>query len=264
VCATEGCLRVVNPPSPDHVSAVRNWNSAPVAASRRQLRHRAPLAFLDPDLTLATRALSGRSSRTSGPGPESASAHPTIAEMLRVIAGSAGGRRLVAPKGAARPTTDRLKEALFASLGPHRTDGAAVLDLYAGSGALAIEALSRGAARAVLVDRDFAAEVAIRANLATTGFADVATVVRSPVTSYFRTEPPAGPFDVVFLDPPYDVASAEVGEALLALARPGWLAEGATVVVERPKAGDAVELPDGWGIEKERAYGDTLLVVAIA
>src|SRR5215213_406307 len=88
---------------------------------------------------------------------------------LRVIAGSAGGRKLVAPKGGARPTTDRLKEALFSSLGS-RVHDATVLDLYAGSGALSIEALSRGAARAVLVDRDAAAESAMRTNLQATGF----------------------------------------------------------------------------------------------
>jgi 16S rRNA (guanine966-N2)-methyltransferase len=182
---------------------------------------------------------------------------------LRVIAGSAGGRRLVAPKGLARPTTDRLKEALFASLG-RRVDGAAVLDLYAGSGALAIEALSRGAASAVLVDRAVAAEVAIRANLSTTGFVDVATFVRSPVARFVRDDEPSGPFDLVFLDPPYDAPSSEVTAVLEALAALPWLAKGATVVVERPKGGEPVRLPDGWGIEKERAYGDTLLVVAIA
>jgi 16S rRNA (guanine966-N2)-methyltransferase len=183
---------------------------------------------------------------------------------LRVIAGSAGGRRLVAPKGSARPTTDRLKEALFASLGRHRTDDAAVLDLYAGSGALAIEALSRGAARAVLVDRDVAAEVAIRANLSTTGFADVAAFVRSPVATFLRDDEPWGRFDLVLLDPPYDVPAPEVALVLQALADRPWLADGATVVIERPKDGEAVELPDGWEIEKERAYGDTLLVVANA
>jgi 16S rRNA (guanine966-N2)-methyltransferase len=187
--------------------------------------------------------------------------HPVA---LRVIGGSAGGRRLVAPKGAARPTTDRLKEALFASLGPHRTDEAVVLDLYAGSGALAIEALSRGATRAVLVDRDAAAEAAIRANLATTGFGEVATVVRSPVATFLRDDDPGGPFDLVLLDPPYDVPAAEVATVLDALARPPWLAQAATIVIERPKGGEAVELPGGWEIEKERVYGDTLLVVAIS
>jgi 16S rRNA (guanine966-N2)-methyltransferase len=182
---------------------------------------------------------------------------------LRVIAGAVGGRRLVAPKGGTRPTTDRLKEALFASLG-RRTDDAAVLDLYAGSGALAIEALSRGAARAVLVDGDAAAEAAVRANLSTTGFDAVATFVRSTVEQFLRADPPARPFDLVFLDPPYDVPSTEVAAVLEQLRGVPWLTSGATVVVERPKGGAPVELPEGWGIEKERVYGDTLLMVAIA
>lgn len=182
---------------------------------------------------------------------------------LRVIAGSAGGRRLVAPKGSARPTTDRLKEALFASLGRHRTDDASVLDLYAGSGALAIEALSRGAARAVLVDRDVAAEVAILANLQAVGFAADARFQRSTVATFLAASVPEAPFDVVFLDPPYDTPTAEVAAALTALAAGGLVAAGGTVVVERPKVGEPLTLPDGWGVEKERAYGDTLLVVAI-
>jgi 16S rRNA (guanine966-N2)-methyltransferase len=170
----------------------------------------------------------------------------------------------VSPKGAARPTTDRLKEALFASLGRHRTEDATVLDLYAGSGALAIEALSRGATRAVLVDNDRAAEVAIRANLDTVGFADAARFRRSTVASFLAGPLPEVPFDLVLLDPPYGVATADVDEVLHQLARPGWVAPGGTVVVERPKGGDPLTMPDGWGVEKERAYGDTLLVVAIA
>jgi 16S rRNA (guanine966-N2)-methyltransferase len=183
---------------------------------------------------------------------------------LRVIAGSVGGRRLVAPKGSARPTTDRLKEALFSSLGRHRTDGATVLDLYAGSGALAIEALSRGAARAVLVDRDHGAEVAICANLRTVGFTDDARFQRSTVAAFLAGSVPEAPFDVVFLDPPYDTPTAEIDAALTSLAARGLVAAGGTVVVERPRHGEPLTLPEGWGIEKERAYGDTLLVVAIA
>ena len=182
---------------------------------------------------------------------------------LRVIAGSAGGRRLVAPKGGARPTTDRLKEALFASLG-RRVDGACVLDLYAGSGALAIEALSRGAGRAVLVDHDGAAAAAIRANLDATGFGDVARFQRSTVESFLARGAPEAPFDLALLDPPYDVPSAEIAAVLRALTSGGLLAPGATVVVERPKGGEPVTLHEEWGIEKERAYGDTLLVVATA
>ena len=183
---------------------------------------------------------------------------------LRVIAGSAGGRRLIAPKGTARPTTDRLKEALFASLGRHRIDHAQVLDLYAGSGALAIEALSRGAALAVLVDHDRAAEVAIRANLETTGFADVARFQRSTVHAFLTAPAPEAPFDLVFLDPPYDTSTVDVAAALAALAAGGLVAAGATVVMERPKHGERLPLPEGWGVEKERVYGDTLLVVANA
>jgi 16S rRNA (guanine966-N2)-methyltransferase len=182
---------------------------------------------------------------------------------LRVIAGTVGGRRLVSPKGSARPTTDRLKEALFASLGRHRTDDATVLDLYAGSGALAIEALSRGARRAVLVDKDFGAEVAIRANLETTGFDDDARFQRSTVAAFLAAPVAEAPFDVVFLDPPYDTPAAEVSAALAALAAAGLVAPGGTVVIERPRHGEPLALPEGWGIEKERAYGDTLLVVAI-
>jgi 16S rRNA (guanine966-N2)-methyltransferase len=182
---------------------------------------------------------------------------------LRVIAGSAGGRRLVAPKGGARPTTDRVKEALFASLG-RGVDDAVVLDLYAGSGALAIEALSRGAARAVLVDRDAAAEAAIRANLSTTGFAAVARFRRSTVSSFLAAAAAEAPFDLVFLDPPYDTPVGEIDGVLAALAARGLVTAGGTVVVERRKSGDAVALPPGWGLGKERAYGDTLLVVVTA
>lgn len=182
---------------------------------------------------------------------------------LRVIAGSAGGRKLVAPKGGARPTTDRLKEALFSSLGG-RVHGAVVLDLYGGSGSLAIEALSRGAATAVLVDVDAAAVTAIRTNLATTGFEGVARVERSAATTFLNPPVPEAPFDLVFLDPPYDTPSREVAQVLAALAAGNLVAPGGTVVIERPKGGEPVTVPDGWGTEKERAYGDTLLVVARA
>jgi 16S rRNA (guanine966-N2)-methyltransferase len=182
---------------------------------------------------------------------------------LRVIAGSAGGRRLVAPKGSARPTTDRLKEALFASLGARVVD-ATVLDLYAGSGSLAIEALSRGATRAVLVDQDRGAEQAIHANLRSTGFESAARFHRSSVAAFVAGPVPEGPFDLVFLDPPYDTSAADVGAVLEALQVAGLVVEQGTVVVERPKSGEPLGLPDTWGVEKERAYGDTLLVVAYA
>ena len=186
---------------------------------------------------------------------------------LRVIAGEAGGRRLVAPKGDVRPTADRVKESLFAALGADRLEGAVVLDLYAGSGALGIEALSRGAASAVFVDKDHRADEAIRTNLATTGFAERAHVSQAAVGSFLgRTTTgtaTGAAFDLVFLDPPYDLAAAEITRALEALARPGVLAEAATVVIETRR--DLLPaLPPDWTVGWTRTYGDTLLTVATA
>ncbi len=180
-----------------------------------------------------------------------------------MIAGVAGGLALVAPKGgAARPTTDRVKESLFGALGPDRLVDASVLDLYAGSGALAIEALSRGAARAVLVDRDHAAVSAIRHNLATTHLRGHARVQGSTIATFLVGKPPAErPFDLVFLDPPYAASSAELARVLSGLDRSGWLAEGATVVVERPSLAEPGPAPDAWKATWERAYGDTLVTV---
>jgi 16S rRNA (guanine966-N2)-methyltransferase len=182
---------------------------------------------------------------------------------LRVIAGAAGGLSLVAPKGgAARPTTDRVKESLFGALGPDRLVDASVLDLYAGSGALAIEALSRGAARAVLVERDHAAVTAIRRNLATTRLRGQARVQASTVATFLAGKPPAErPFDVVFIDPPYAVTSGELGRALRGLDKTGWLEEGAAVVVERGTGSGPAPAPEAWKATWERAYGDTLVTV---
>lgn len=180
-----------------------------------------------------------------------------------MIAGTAGGRKLVAPKGGARPTQDRVKEALFSSLGDAVVD-ATVLDLYAGSGGLAIEALSRGAARAVLVDSDRDAVTAIRANLDTTGLVDRATVSQRPVATFVKRGGPGGPFDLVLLDPPYDLPSAEVTDVLAGLAAAGVVAPGATVVIERGRGSGAVTLPEGWDVRRERTYGDTLLILVSA
>ena len=183
---------------------------------------------------------------------------------LRVVAGTFGGRRLVAPKGGARPTTDRLKEALFSSLGAEPVRDAAVLDLYAGSGALAIEALSRGADRAVLVDRDRASESAIRANLDTLDLGDRARFQRSTVAVAIARPIPEGPFDLIFLDPPYDTPSTEIAQVLEDLVAARHVVAGATIVIERSKATVPVDFPSGWHIQKERSSGDTLIVVAIA
>jgi 16S rRNA (guanine966-N2)-methyltransferase len=129
---------------------------------------------------------------------------------------------------------------------------------------LAIEALSRGATRAVLVDHDRTAETAIRTNLETTGFDRVARCRRATVAAFLASASADGPFDLVFLDPPYDRSSDELSGVLAALAAGNFVAPDATVVVERAKDSEPLTLPEGWGIEKDRAYGDTLLVVAHA
>jgi 16S rRNA (guanine966-N2)-methyltransferase len=176
---------------------------------------------------------------------------------LRVIAGEAGGRRLVAPPDA-RPTTERVREAIFSALGGHVVD-AAVLDLYAGSGALALEALSRGAARAVLVDDDRAALEACRANLTATGLGPRARVQRGTVAALLaRPAPTEAPFDLVLVDPPYDGAALEVPVVLDGLARPGWLGADARVVLETP-AGAPPEPGAGFAVRSRRRYGDTLV-----
>jgi len=182
---------------------------------------------------------------------------------LRVVAGDRGGLRLVAPDDA-RPTTDRVREAVFSALGA-RVVEVNVLDLFAGSGAMAIEALSRGASRAVLVDRERAAMAAIRKNLLTTKLLTRARAVRKPVRAFLLANPPReAPFGLVCCDPPYDLSSAQLGDTLEALARPGWLTGGATVVLERSAASGAPALPDPWVSTWERTYGDTLVVIALA
>jgi 16S rRNA (guanine966-N2)-methyltransferase len=186
---------------------------------------------------------------------------------LRVVAGSVGGRRLVAPP-AVRPTAERVREALFSALGPGGVSDASVLDLYAGSGALAIEALSRGAARAVLVDADREAVEACQTNLDHTGLTGRARIARRAVEDFVVAEAPPqtvpeAPFDLVLCDPPYDSTDAEVGRVLDALAAPGWLGADALVVVERAARPEPA-WPQGWDAQWERKYGDTLVTMLAA
>jgi 16S rRNA (guanine966-N2)-methyltransferase len=173
---------------------------------------------------------------------------------VRVVAGRFGGRSLVAPRGAAtRPTSDRVREALFSILGADRVDGARVLDLFAGSGALGIEALSRGAAEAVLVDSSAAAAAAIRRNLSTLGVE--AEVRRQDALAYLRSASrDARQYDLVFLDPPYRQASA-LGPELTAALGP-VLAPAARVVAESDRR---APLELGLALLDERRYGDTLI-----
>ncbi|MBW3654235.1 MAG: 16S rRNA (guanine(966)-N(2))-methyltransferase RsmD [Actinobacteria bacterium] len=172
---------------------------------------------------------------------------------MRVVAGAYGGRRLVAPRGAeTRPTSDRVREALFSVLGAS-VQRARVLDLFAGSGALGIEALSRGAASAVFVDRAPRAIQAIRANLAAIGID--AEVRQVEARSWLRTASArAEAYDLVFLDPPYRRAGElgrELSEGLAAV-----LAPGARVVTESDRR-EPLEL--GLPLADERRYGDTVI-----
>jgi 16S rRNA (guanine966-N2)-methyltransferase len=178
---------------------------------------------------------------------------------MRVIAGTLRGRRLRAPKGlGTRPTPDRVREALFAALGP--MDGLRVLDLYAGSGALGIEALSRGAERVVMVERSRPALDALRGNLAALGLQADATVVATSVERALVTIAQLGPYDLVLADPPYaDVESGRVAPVLgPLLARAGVLAAAARVVLEHAARSEPPMLA-AVGLLRTRSYGDTAL-----
>ena len=176
---------------------------------------------------------------------------------MRVIAGAARGRRLVAPAGdLVRPTADRVREALFSSLAP-LVPGAVVLDAFAGSGALGLEARSRGAARVTFVEQDRRALVALRRNVEVVAL-DGTEVIAGDVVRMAATGRVAGaPFDLVLLDPPYAFDEARLA-ALLADLLPS-LAEGATVVVERAASAPAPTWPAGLRPLGERRYGSTRL-----
>jgi 16S rRNA (guanine966-N2)-methyltransferase len=171
---------------------------------------------------------------------------------MRIVAGTLGGRRLKAPAGrATRPTSDRVREALFSILGD--LTGAHVLDLFAGSGALGIEALSRGASRAVFVDSDPRAIAAIRANVDALGIA--APVHKRTALAYLNNASD-GPFDLVFLDPPYSSASELAGP--LSERLPAVLTKSARIVSESDKRHPLnLTLP----LLDERVYGDTRIAI---
>src|SRR5688500_9721606 len=162
--------------------------------------------------------------------------------MTRLISGTAGGRRIKVPKSGVRPTGDRAREALFNSL-THLVDlhGAAVLDLYAGSGALGLEALSRGAGTVVFVENGQGVLPVLKENLSAVGLPGGRVVVGS-VPTVVGGAPPAR-FDLVLADPPYATPVEEVQEVLRALVRGDWLAPEAVLVVERPSREDPWEWP---------------------
>ena len=177
---------------------------------------------------------------------------PATVRPVRIVAGLARGRRLVSPEGTAtRPTGDRVREATFNALTSlDALDGAKVVDLYAGSGAMGLEALSRGARSATFVDADPRAVAAIRANVAATGFADVAEVVRSDVPRFLAGPP--RPVDLAILDPPYALADEGWTSLLTSL-----LADVAVLESDRE-----VAVPPGWEIVRVRRYGTTVISLA--
>jgi 16S rRNA (guanine966-N2)-methyltransferase len=177
--------------------------------------------------------------------------------VSRIIAGVAGGRRIVTPPGAStRPTSDRAREGLFSTLTSLRgsLDGAAFLDLYAGSGAVGLEALSRGAATVVLVERGSRAIAALRANVDALGLAGAQ--ITADAVERFLAGRASRSFDVVFADPPY---AEDIEDLLTRITRGGWLADGAVIVVERASRGPEPGWPAGVEAIRSRRYGEATL-----
>jgi len=174
---------------------------------------------------------------------------------LRIVAGQLGGRRLASPPAGVRPTSDRVREALFARLEP--LEGARVLDLFCGTGALGIEALSRGAARVVFVDRARRSIQVLRENLASLGVEEHIDIVRADARSALRRLAEAAErFDLVLADPPYEAGG--IVELLEELAASELLEPDAVVVVERSKR-HSLGPVEGLELLDERGYGDTVI-----
>jgi 16S rRNA (guanine966-N2)-methyltransferase len=179
--------------------------------------------------------------------------------MTRVIAGRAGGRRLAVPPGTrTRPTSDRAREGLFStwqSLIGGPMEGERVLDLYAGSGAVGLEALSRGAGHTLLVEADARAVRILRENVKSLGLPG-AEVRSGKAEQIIRAGAPTTPYNLVFLDPPYGFADDDLREILLTLRTGGWLAGEALVTVERSTRGGEFRWPDGFEALRSRRYGE--------
>ncbi|MBY6411157.1 16S rRNA (guanine(966)-N(2))-methyltransferase RsmD [Rhodococcus sp. BP-252] len=181
--------------------------------------------------------------------------------MTRIVAGIAGGRRLKVPPRGTRPTSERVREALFSSLDSRLDlDGAVVLDLFAGSGALGLEALSRGASSVLLVESDARAASVVRDNVSGVGLAG-ATVRCAPVSAVLAA-PADTQYDLVMADPPYAVSDAAVEKMLQDLLAGNWLAPEAVVVLERSSRSPETAWPDGLVPEKVKKYGETRIEIA--
>lgn len=180
---------------------------------------------------------------------------------MRVIAGNARGTRLVRAPAGVRPVSDRVREGLFSSLGD-RVEGARVLDLYAGTGAVGIEALSRGALEAVFVDRSPAALAAVRDNLARTRLEEKAAVHRSDIRKFLeRQAAETQGFDIVFLDPPYEAGPPELDIVLALLDEKPLLIEGFTVALSRGSRSSNDVIPLHWTVARRLSYGDSVVTL---
>ena len=178
--------------------------------------------------------------------------------MPRIIAGFAGSLAIAVPGAGTRPTSDRVREAIFSALDARGAiEGMHVLDLYAGSGALGLEAASRGAAHVTLVDREIRTAKANAARILKQAPAAAPIIETSGQSVQTFLGSTAGEWDLVFLDPPYELGAAELGQNLAALAP--RLAPGAVVVLERSSRTPAPEWPEGLEFERRKDYGDTTL-----
>lgn len=185
--------------------------------------------------------------------------------MTRIIGGHVGGRRIATPAGSGtRPTSDRVREALFSTVEAWcgSLAGLRVLDLYAGSGAVGLEAWSRGAEIITFVESDRRVAATVRSNASVLG-CRAATVVRASVSAALSRAPDT-PYDLVYLDPPYPLETDVVEADLVALVAQGWLTDGALVVVERGTRGRSMTWPDGLAPYREKSYGETKLWYATA
>jgi 16S rRNA (guanine966-N2)-methyltransferase len=186
--------------------------------------------------------------------------------MTRIISGAARGRRLAVPPGeGTRPTGDRAREGLFSALEAEfgGLSGLSVIDLFAGSGALGLEALSRGAKQVLLVEADRRVTRLIAQNIATVGLGGVRVVADRAERVAAAGAPPEAPFDLVLLDPPYVVPDADVVTILTALGAGGWLAPDAVVVLERSSRDPDFPWPPGYESTRTKTYGEARMNFAV-
>ncbi len=177
---------------------------------------------------------------------------------MRVIAGAARGTRLARVPTGTRPLSDRAREGLFSSLGD-RVEGSRVLDLFAGTGALGVEALSRGAESALFVDSASGAARTIRTNLAHARLEGRGRVRRQDVRRALRSKP--GQFDLILADPPYEMSQTDLEETLRLVADQGVAAPDARVVLTRSVRSYTPVIPLNWLVERRLSYGDTVVLV---